>query len=138
MLHRILFVAMLAMSALASAPVVPKKVELKQEQPKKMPDMAFTCQFGVITQNGASIQITGNPSWEALGLIREDNGKLQVIWTRLGSNEPCPGIYEFKDGGFVGHWGEAGPAWIDAKGELAGVRRDETLYKVKPPAPNFE
>ena len=101
----------------------------KEETKQALPDLAMQCQFGAITQFGPSIQISGNPSWTALGVLRND-GKIQVLWTRGGSLEPLPGVYEFKDGKLIGHYGYALQSWIDDKGELAGTRNPETLYKV--------
>lgn len=50
---------------------------------KALPDLAWTCQFGTISQYGKTLEITGDASWTASGEIRED-GKVRLVWVSGG------------------------------------------------------
>lgn len=120
------------LSAQATEPVRPRKPEAPSAPaPKRLPDLDFTCQFGKIAQSGNALQISGHPGWSALGEIRAD-GKIFLLWTRLGTGEPCPGLYVWNGSELNGFWGQGGAARIDEEGNLIGSLNAERLHKIAP------
>lgn len=115
----------------SAAPVRPDSYRVPTTPPPiAVPDLRGPWNWGELTQFDRTIQIKGSPVWEAVGVIRKD-GKVQLLWTKKASGEPCPAVYAIKEGKLVGHYGYSGQAWVGESGELEGNILSETLFRVE-------
>ncbi len=128
----ILALCLLCGSMVLGKPVrsIPKAPEAKKAT---VPDLAGDTNWGTLTQDGKAFTINGNAMWRAVGHIRED-GKVFVLWTDLTNDEPCPGVYELRDGELHGTWARSSNSDFEKDG--SGMR--DIIRKVKPVEPDFK
>ena len=73
----------------------PKYPDLSKFSPSNWGRITFSPETGGFT-------FDGHPDWYGLGQCRPD-GKVFILWTRRGTEEPCPGVYYFLHDRLYGH-----------------------------------
>lgn len=142
MFHRMFAVV----AILAAASIVVAKPERKppvqqEEKKKQLPDLTKLnpTNWGDFEQVGKNFKLTGHPSWEAVGVIRDD-GKggwlITMLWTKLDDGAIGPGAYIVAENGeLVGAW-----CWdyeAETKDGKLVLTRPGRFYRVPPRGPEL-
>ena len=142
-----IFLALLLIVPVAIAkPTRPVPPAAKKEAPKVSPRQTSLdrlkilngklTNWGTMDLGNPSFELTGHIQWDAFATVRED-GRIDVTWTLKSNGEVCPGLYTVEsDGTLHGIWGPAGDVQL-VDGELVGSVRQDRIYLLLPPEPDF-
>jgi hypothetical protein len=95
-----------------------------------LPYVSGECPWGIVSQGGRKIIITGGSSWTASGMVRDDS-KVELTWTILSSGKEAMGVYSFKNGILSGQWGWMEDVDLDRDGNLSGENIKMEQFAVK-------
>lgn len=88
-----------------------------QKKQPVYPDVAWTTNYGTITQQGQNFYIGDSDTWVVIGQFRPD-GKAWLYWDEREYGRSAIGVYELRDSQLFGWWGWTQDVEFGPDGEL--------------------